>query len=103
MGQRNAPHSPNPFDQEAAAAMRVMRWRRPPVSVFARELGNALDRGPLSRQAIYNWESGKNRVPAAALLAAAELVGMQLEDVRAAARRLLGPMGSICVTDRQSK
>lgn len=83
--------SANPFEREASAVIRVVRWQRPSVSQFAREVGEALDRGSLSRQAIYDWESGKSRVPGAALLAASAIAGIPLGELLAKAHALLMP------------
>lgn len=73
----------------ASAAILVGRFRFGSVRQFAHELGILINGRPLSRQAIYEWEAGKARVPAVALLAAAELVGLQLDDLLAAATRFI--------------
>jgi transcriptional regulator with XRE-family HTH domain len=77
------------FDERSACAIRILRWRHPPMRRFAADLGRSLDRGPLSRQTVYDWESGRSPVPASVLLAASELVGLPLDEVIAIAKRLL--------------
>ena len=44
-------------------------------------LGEQISAEPLSRQAIYNYEKGKARVPAIVLLAAARLAGRDLYEL----------------------
>ena len=70
-----------------ASAIAVARHRYGPARCFAAVLGEAVDGQPLTRQAIYLWERGARTVPAAALLVAAELVDMDLEELMAAAAR----------------
>ena len=70
-----------------AAAIAVARHRYGPARKFAHDVGQALEGQPLSRQAIYLWESGTNRVPATALIVAARLVGMTVEELLQAASR----------------
>ena len=73
-------------DLVAAAAVRVLREQYPPAHRFVAALGSVLGRDRLSRQAIYTWESGKARVPAAVIFAGAELTGMSLDDLWRKAR-----------------
>jgi len=58
---------------------------------FAFELRSKLGRELLSRQAIYEWESGEARVPASVLLAAARICGLSVEELirRSASRELV--------------
>lgn len=71
----------NRYDQRVAGAMRLLRTKHPPMSRFAEDLCGALGWESISRQALYDWENAKTRVPAVALMAAAELVGVLLDDV----------------------
>lgn len=71
----------------AAAAIAVARHRYGPARSFAEAIGLALEGRRMTRQAIYLWETGANRVPAAALIVAAQLVGLSVQDLLAAADR----------------
>lgn len=82
-----APKS-NRYDLAAASAMRILRFRHPPMDRFASDLGAALGRSRFSRQAIYDWEAGRARIPASVLMAAADLVGVPVE---AALQQALSP------------
>ena len=62
-------------------------------------LGTTVGRGRLSRQAIYDWESGRFRLPAAVLLAAADIAGMDLSDVLNRARIIRGPRNTEDLSD----
>lgn len=79
--RRRSGGATNRYNESAAGAMRLLRTKHPPMGQFARELGAALGLKSLSRQALYDWENGKTRVPASALLAAADLVGVSLEHI----------------------
>ena len=59
------------LDRQVAMAMEVARRLRPPMKVFANEIRLELGWYSLSRRAIYAWERGESRVPAAVLLAVA--------------------------------
>jgi transcriptional regulator with XRE-family HTH domain len=90
---------PNPAaDPELAAAaaraMELARRLRPPMKRFAYELRLSLGRPSLSRQAIYEWERERSRVPAEALIAAARLLGISVDELLEAARRQ-GGMGEV--------
>jgi transcriptional regulator with XRE-family HTH domain len=74
-------------DFEVAAAMGVARRLRPPMKRFVYELRRELRLPSLSRQAVYNWESGEARVPASALLAAARIAEVSLDQLMKAARQ----------------
>jgi transcriptional regulator with XRE-family HTH domain len=77
-------------DEEAASAIAYARSLRPPMKSFAFELRLKLGRPVLSRQAIYQWESGEARVPASVLLAAARICGLSVEElIRRSANREL--------------
>jgi transcriptional regulator with XRE-family HTH domain len=81
MGRVN--RAPTIFDIQAS-----YRWRYPPMRRFAADLGRLLQHGSLSRQTIYQWESGRTIVPASVLLAASELVDMPLDEVLTMAHRM---------------
>lgn len=70
-----------------AGAIAVARHRFGPARKFAAVLGQALDGTPMSRQGVYMWEVGINRVPAAALVIAARLVRMPVEELLDAGER----------------
>ena len=71
--------------EEAAICMRLLRRSCPPLAGFARRLSAELGRPSLSRQAVYDWERGRTRIPAEALIAAARVAGLPLAEARAAA------------------
>lgn len=77
-----------PVEVEAAMAIEIARRLRPPMKVFAREVRLELGWPTLSSRAVYAWERGEARVPAAALLAAARVCGISLDDLLARCRRL---------------
>ncbi len=68
-------------DREAAAAVAYARRLLPPMKTFAFALRLQLGRPSLSRQAVYQWESGEGRVPASVLLAAALVSGVSVEEL----------------------
>jgi transcriptional regulator with XRE-family HTH domain len=68
-------------DEEAASAIAYARRLRPPMKSFAFEMRLKLGRASLSRQAIYQWESGEVRVPASVLLAAARICDISVEEL----------------------
>jgi hypothetical protein len=76
------------LDWEAAAAIAVARRLRPPMKVFTRAVRMELGWPSLSVRAVYSWERGESRVPAVALLAAARVTSMSVDDLLAMARRL---------------
>ena len=73
---------------EVAIAMAVARRLRPPMKVFAWELRRELGWATLSSRAVYAWERGEARVPAAALLAASRVTGRSIERLLEDARHL---------------
>ncbi len=75
------------YEREAAAAVRVLREQHSSVRAFATVLGCEILRPHLSRQAIYDWESGYSGVPAHVLLAGARVTAVGLDDLLQAARR----------------
>jgi hypothetical protein len=66
---------------QAARAIELARRSRPPMKCFVRDLGRLLDRPTLARQTVYEWESGRAQVPAAALIAAAEVARWTVDDL----------------------
>lgn len=79
------------YADRAAAMIRVARVRCGSSKSFAEHLGSELGWGPLSRQAIYDWETGKSRVPAVAVFAAASINGLSVEELLGLADRFRLP------------
>jgi hypothetical protein len=73
---------------EAAMAIAIARRLCPPMKVFANEVRRELGWASLSRRAVYSWERGEARVPAAALIAAARVTETTVDDLLARARSL---------------
>ena len=86
------------YAEQAAAMIRVSRFRMPSVAVFATRLRQELGWGSLSRQAVYDWEAGRTQVPAVAILAAARVVNVSVEELSAIADRFRGPRIEAAVT-----
>lgn len=82
--------------EQAAAMIRVSRFRTQSAAVFAARLGEELGWGSLSRQAIYDWEVGRTRVPAVAILAAARVVDASVDELFAIADRFRRPREMAC-------
>jgi hypothetical protein len=76
------------LDGQVAMAMAIARRLRPPMKVFANEVRLEMGFNSLSRRAIYAWERGEARVPAAALLAAAKVSQRSVDELLARARYL---------------
>jgi hypothetical protein len=76
-------------------AIAIARRMRPPMKVFARALRIEIGWSSLSERAVYAWERGEARVPAVALLAAARITALTVDDLVVRAHRLhqmgLGP------------
>jgi hypothetical protein len=81
------------LDRAIAASMRVLRERHRSVAAFASAVAALLGRPSLSRQAIYDWEQGRTRIPAAVWVAAATLVGMTPNEALDAGLRRSRPGG----------
>ena len=62
-------------------AIAVARRLRPPMKVFANEVRRQLGRESLSARAIYAWERGEARVPADAVLAAARVAAVSVDEL----------------------
>jgi transcriptional regulator with XRE-family HTH domain len=71
------------LDRQVAMAMEVARRLRPPMKVFANEIRLELGWYSLSRRAIYAWERGESRVPAAVLIAAAHAADKSVDQLLA--------------------
>ena len=80
--------STQPLDRRVAMAMEVARRLRPPMKVFANEIRLELGWYSLSRRAVYAWERGESRVPAAVLIAAAPAADKSID-------QLLGMVGTL--------
>jgi hypothetical protein len=77
-----------PVEVEVATAIAIARRLRPPMKRFAFELRRELGWPSLSARAVYAWERGEARVPAAALLAASRVSATSVDDLLMRARRL---------------
>lgn len=84
------------YSEQAAAMIRVSRFRTPSAGIFAARMGEELGWGSLSRQAIYDWEVGRTRVPAVAILAAARVVNVSVDELSAIADRFRRPQEVVC-------
>lgn len=60
-----------------AEARRIHR----PMDAFTTDLGLLLGWPRLGRQTVYQWEWGASRIPAIALLAAADMTNLSLDDL----------------------
>lgn len=76
------------IDREVATAIGIARRLRPPMKLFAYELRRELGMKSLSRRAVYAWERGEARVPAAALVAAAKISSSTVDQLLDRARHL---------------
>ena len=76
------------LDRQAAMAMEVARRLRPPMKVFANEIRIELGWYSLSRRAVYAWERGETRVPAAVLIAAAHAADKSIDELLSIVRAL---------------
>ena len=69
------------LDGQVAMAISIARRLRPPMKVFVYELRIEMGLSSLSRRAVYAWERGEARVPAAALLAAAHIANKSVDEL----------------------
>ena len=76
------------LDRQVAMAIGVARRLRPPMKVFAAEVRLELGWYSLSRRAIYAWERGEARVPATALIAAANVADKSVDQLLVMVRGL---------------
>lgn len=76
------------LDGRVAMAIAIARRLRPPMKVFAHELRLEMGWTSLSRRAVYAWERGEARVPAAALLAAANVADRSIDQLLSMVRDL---------------
>jgi len=79
------------YADQAAAMIRVSRFRQPSAAIFAARLRQELGWESLSRQAVYDWEAGRSRVPAVAILAAARVVNVSFDELFGIADRFRSP------------
>ena len=86
---------PRVLDGQVARAMKLARKRYGTMRKFAADLRAAMGWPTLSVAAVYAWEAGSTRIPAVAVLAAANLADVSLDALmRAAAdgaEELAGP------------
>jgi hypothetical protein len=85
-GTAEPPQSGEILQDEVAMAIRLARRTVRPMKRFAFLLRRELGWRSLSRQAIYDWESKRCRVPAEALIGAAKVTGLSLDDLLMQAR-----------------
>lgn len=76
------------LDREVALAIEIARRLEPPMKVFAIELRRELGWYSLSSRAVYAWERGEARVPAAVLIAAANLANTTVDELMVKVRAL---------------
>ena len=76
------------LDCQIAMAIAIARRLRPPMKVFADEVRREMGLTSLSRRAVYAWERGEARVPAAALLAAANVADRSIDELLFMVRQL---------------
>ena len=77
---------PDALQENVARAIKLARKRYGTMRRFCEDLRIAIGWPSLSAAAVYAWEAGGTRVPAVALVAAAELAGIDAgELLRAAA------------------
>jgi transcriptional regulator with XRE-family HTH domain len=76
------------LDGQIAMAIAIARRMRPPMKVFADEVRREMGLTSLSRRAVYAWERGEARVPAAALLAAANVADRSIDELLFMVREL---------------
>jgi len=76
------------LDRQVAMAISVARRLRPPMKVFAAEVRLEMGWYSLSRRAVYAWERGEARVPATALLAAANVADKSVDELLVMVRTL---------------
>lgn len=79
------------YAEQAAAMIRVSRFRARSARAFAAMLRDELGWRSLSRQAVYDWEAGRTSVPAAAILAAAHVANVSVEELFESANRFRCP------------
>ena len=77
---RKSPDPDNYYDQLGAAMIRALRHRYPSVGAFAAAIASELGWPHLSRQAVYDWEMARSRVPLTVILAACTLDQRRLDD-----------------------
>jgi hypothetical protein len=76
------------LDRQVAMALAVARRLRPPMKVFAAEIRRELGWYTLSTRAVYAWERGEARIPAAVLIAAAHAADKSVDELLVMVRAL---------------
>jgi hypothetical protein len=76
---------PRALDLQVARAMKLARKRYGTMRRFAGDLRAAMGWPTLSVAAVYAWEAGSTRIPAVAVLAAANLADVSLDALMRAA------------------
>ena len=71
--------------------IRASRFRARSAQAFATLLRDELGWRSLSRQAVYDWEAGRTRVPGAAILAAAHIANVTVDELLEIANRFRWP------------
>lgn len=77
------------IDLVIARAMALARQSASSSAIYLRTLRTELKWPSLTRQTLHCWENGRTRVPAAALIVAAQLAGMGVDDILTRASRHL--------------
>jgi hypothetical protein len=72
---------PRALDLQVARAMKLARKRYGTMRKFAADLRAAMGWPTLSVAAVYAWEAGSTRIPAVAVVAAANLADVSLDDL----------------------
>jgi hypothetical protein len=85
------PASRSEYADQAAAMIKVSRFRTRSAAAFAVMLRDQLGWQSLSRQAVYDWEAGRTRVPAAAVFAAARVANVSVAELIEIADRFRRP------------
>lgn len=91
MAMAGKPANSGVYAEQAAAMIRVSRFRVRSAGAFAAALRDELGWRSLSRQAVYDWEAGRTRVPAVAILAAAHIADVSVEELFERANRFRRP------------
>jgi len=71
----------NSYEGFAAEVVRLARIKYPPMHRFATDLALAVGVAHLSRQAIYDWEGGRTKVPASVFWAAIDLAKLSPQQI----------------------
>lgn len=88
---RRTANPDNYYDRLGAATIRALRLQYPSVSVFAAAVAAELGWEHLSRQAVYDWETTRTRVPLSVLLAACSLKNRRVDEAITRGIQFLSP------------